>query len=130
MNRGLIIFCLAMFFGQASAMEYYIVEKGDCISTIAVKVNTTVCGLLSLNRRIYNQKFIFPGQRIAYLTDNDLARAKAWAKKNMKKDEGNDYDEDCFVAAISDDYHISNSVYANNGMYASVILNWSMGKRY
>ena len=47
-----------------STAQYYTVKKGDTLSHIAKRYNTTVKNLVKLNPSIKNPNLIFPGQRI------------------------------------------------------------------
>src|SRR5690606_27985815 len=49
---------------SSRAQQYYIVKKGDTLSHIAKRYNTTVKNLVKLNPSIKNPNLIFPGQKI------------------------------------------------------------------
>ena len=44
--------------------EYYVVQKGDCLSRIAYKLRIKLADLRAMNRKIFAQKYIYPGQRL------------------------------------------------------------------
>ena len=44
--------------------QYYVVKRGDVLSKIAVKFNTTVSNLMALNPQIKNPNLIYTGQTI------------------------------------------------------------------
>ena len=50
--------------GVASQGKFYTVQKGDCLSMIASKYNTSVVALLLLNPKIKNPNLIYPGDVI------------------------------------------------------------------
>jgi len=128
-KKCLVVFCLAMFLGQVSAAEY-VIKKGDCLSMIAIQVNTSVYKLANLNE-IKDAGFIVPGQKIMYLVDQDLADAKAWAKKRMSElpsYDGN-YQVFSYVAKNIDSRHIRYSVDEPNGAHAQLILDFAQAWR-
>lgn len=49
---------------ESNSPKYYIVKKGDTLSKIALKYNTTVDNLLKLNPTIKNKNLIYINQRI------------------------------------------------------------------
>lgn len=129
MKKCLVIFCIAMVLGQVSAAEY-VVKKGDCLAIIAIQVNTPAYQLAQLNG-IQDPNLVFPGQKIMYLIDQDLADAKAWAKKRMSElpyYDGN-YQVFSYVAKNIDSRHIRYSVDEPNGAHAKLILDFAQAWR-
>lgn len=45
-------------------VKYYVVKKGDCLSRIACKLHISLSELFSMNREIFAQRFIYPGQKL------------------------------------------------------------------
>ena len=50
--------------GAASQEQYYTVQKGDSLSAIADRYNTSVIKLMLLNPQIKNPHLIYPGDVI------------------------------------------------------------------
>jgi hypothetical protein len=128
-KKFLFFFCLVVFFDQVLAAEY-VIKKGDCLATIAIKVNTTAINLANLNE-IQNMDLVFPGQKIVYLDDQDLADAKAWAKKRMSELSSSDgnYQVFSYVAKDIDSLYIRYSVNEPNGAHAELILDFAQAWR-
>ena len=119
----LILCCAATFFCSVASAAEYVVKKGDCLSMVAVKVNHSVCDLVSLSE-IKDSDLIFPGQKILFVTENDLKNAKAWAEKRKKELSPSDDNYRYFERAI-EDITVANVRYSINqpsGTHASFIL--------
>lgn len=57
---------------SGGSQTYYTVQSGDTLSKIAIRYNTSVSSIVSLNPSITNRNLIFPGQRLLISDNQDF----------------------------------------------------------
>lgn len=57
---------------SGNSQTYYTVQSGDTLSKIAIRYNTSVSSIASLNPSIKNSNLIFPGQRLLINVNQDF----------------------------------------------------------
>ncbi len=57
---------------SGSSQTYYTVRSGDTLSKIAIRYNTSISSIVSLNPSIKNPNLIFPGQRLLINVNQDF----------------------------------------------------------
>ena len=64
---------------------YYTVKKGDTLSSIAKRYNTSVSNIVSLNNNISNPNLIYPGQRFKIMTNTPNGISNSFIMYQVKR---------------------------------------------
>ncbi len=114
---------LFLFFASSRAFAAsHVVQPGENLTVIARATSTSVVNLSALNS-IPNPDKIMPGQKIKYVTDEDIAAAKEWSKKRIGElswGEDREYFE--FALRCLENMDLRYSIYEPNGLHANTLL--------
>lgn len=78
-----IILCLVLFSAVSTVnAEEYIVRQGDNLTRISELTGHSVCELTQMNN-IENSDSIFIGQKITYISEDDIENAGIWCEQQI-----------------------------------------------
>jgi LysM repeat protein len=119
---GIFFILIALFIGVAMGAEYT-VKNGDNLTKISKLTGHTIKQLIQMNK-IENPNFILIGQKITFISKEDIKDALLWCKKRTKELNPLDSNYGFFMNAIRhlDLNHISYSVDEEPGLYFDLVL--------
>ena len=119
---GFFFIVIVLFVGVAIGAEY-IVKPGDNLTGISSLTKNTIKQLVQMNK-IENPDYIVVGQKITFISKEDIEDALLWCKKRTKELNPLDSNYGFFMNAIGylDLNHIRYSIDEESGLYFDLVL--------